>query len=268
MLVRTEELEEIISYALLTGYLKDETPASLLIIAEVESGKSELAKSFADNKGVVFPHDLTAYGIAKHYGKELQKGQIRHIIFPEFVHCLVRQRETVKTLLAFLNGLIAEGVQELHTFRTNLRLPQPINCGIICCLTSGEFDDWRNYWEKMGFLSRVLPVTYSYSRRVEDEVFESIFREDYSKPRPVKISFPPHPVQVKLSHRVARRLNPTAKQVGNPIKIRGFRPQMMLQKMVKARAISEGRDVVLQEDVRRIRELADTYMNFNYTEIG
>lgn len=266
-MINTQELEEIIALTLFSGYLQNEAPVSLLIVAEVEGGKSELAKEFSESSGVVFPHDITAYGIQKSYGRRIMQKQIRHIIFPEFVHCLVRTPETVKTLLAFLNGLIAEGVKEIHTFRTNFTLPQPLTCGVIACVTIAEFDTWRKYWEDMGFLSRLLPVTYSYSKRIEREIFDSIFRRNYTKGRPIQVNLPSSERNILLSPRMAKQLKPSAKAVGRPIKIRGFRPQIALQRLAMARALMHGRPTVLQEDINRINELAIRYMNFNYGKI-
>jgi len=259
------EIEEIITYTLFSGYTS-KPGVSLLIIAEVEGGKSEMVKRFSDNKGIAFPHDATAYGITKDYGPQLVRGEIKHIIFPEFVHCLVRPKETVRLLLAFLNGLISEGIHELHTFRISINFPEPIQCGIICCVTTAEFEWWRKYWEDMGFLSRLLPVSYSYSKRIEEQIFQSIFEGKLNHP-PITINLPNNMVQIRLSARLAQRLNPVSRVMGRFVKIRGFRPQIMLQKLAQARALSQGRNVVLLEDIDRIIYLADKYMNFEFRPI-
>ena len=43
-MIKLEELEELTATTLFTGWVKDEKPVSLLIIAEPESGKTELVK--------------------------------------------------------------------------------------------------------------------------------------------------------------------------------------------------------------------------------
>ena len=249
------------------------------IAADIIVHNSELAKKFADNDGVAFPHDLTAYGIVSSYGSRLQpsagRDRLRHIIFPEFIHCLERQKETVKTLLAFLNGLIAEGVKEIHTFKTKFSLPEPMSAGIIACLTTGEFGDWKDYWQRSGFLSRMLPITYSYSERVEEQIFESIFTRDYRQEPPVSLHFPYPPVDVNFPQALSRQLNPTAKAIGvscaqlfvPPRKLRGFRGQVVLQRLAMGAALAQGRDQVIQADVDLVNALARKYANFNFVEI-
>lgn len=274
------ELETIIRLALYTGYLKDEVPASLLVVSEVESGKSELAKKFADNDGVAFPHDITAYGIVKTYGSRLLPNpgggaRIRHLIFPEFIHCLERQRETVKTLLAFLNGLVAEGIREIHTYKTSFKFHEPMSAGAICCLTVAELADWKLYWQRSGFLSRFLPLTYSYSQPVEDRIFESIFARDYRNEPAVSLAFPSGPQEVHFPPALARRLKSSAKNIATacaqlfvpPAKMRGFRGQVALQRLAMGSALMNGRDVVQEGDVDLVISLAEKYMNYQYTEI-
>ena len=292
-MIGLSDIEELIRLVLWSGYLENETPSSALIVADVEAGKSELVKLFAENDGVAFPHDATAWGIMKYYMRRLQNRQIRHVIFPEFVHCLSRQKETVQTLLAFLNGLIAEGVKESHTYNMNFELREPISAGIILCVTASEFAHWRKQWEGSGFLSRLLPLSYSYSLRIENEIFENLFDSGHTKHQPIMLDLPkwhkvlqlpdgmwqdsPHgqwkcmmqeqPVAVNLTPHVARELKDTAKLIGRTLNIRGFRPQLQLQKLCLARALSEGRCSVTADDVIRVQYLASQYLNLNFTEV-
>jgi hypothetical protein len=279
-MIGTQDLESIIKLCLYSGHLSNEVPVSLLIIASVEEGKSELVKLYADNDGVAFPHDATAYGIIKAYSKRLtalvpHEQRIRHIVFPEFIHCLRRTKETVGTLLAFLNGLVGEGVKEIQTFAVRQQLSQPMSAGIIVCLAIDEFDEWKANWGKSGFLSRLLPVTYTYSGRIEEQIFDNLFGRGYKSEVPFHFNWPPAPADIVLPKPFAAALKPVAKEIAKSISqtagsfrtLRGFRSQVALQRLAMASALSEGRDWVEQKDIDLVTGLAIKYMNFNYHEI-
>jgi hypothetical protein len=269
-MIETKSIEDLISISLWTGYLEDEQPQSIMIISNVEGGKSLLTSQFMGNDGVRFMHDATAYGILKAYKQDLIKGKIKHFIFPEFIFPLSRQKETVNSFLAFLNGLVEEGIKEIQTYATKIILPKPIRAGVIACLSRDEFQWRKNYWCSIGFLSRFLPVSYSYSKRVEDAIFEAIFSQE-SEVRDIKFKF--HRGRVKLPQEMARQLKPIAKVIAQDCsrddktkKLAGFRAQIGLQRMVKGIALARGKSTVTQAEVDRLNELS-RYLNLKFNEI-
>lgn len=279
-MIETKPLEDIISLALWTAYLEDEQPQSLIFLSEVEEGKSALTSQFADNDGIVFPHDVTAYGIIRDYKEQLVDGKLKHLIFPEFVFPLARQKETVHTLLSFLNGLMEEGIREIHTYATKLVLPYPVKAGIIACLAKDEFEWRKSYWVSIGFLSRFLPVSYSYSEGVEEAIFQSIFKSEKSL-RNIKWHF--HEGKVTLPPSIATKLRPLAKKAVADMKKRksgksediieedktrlaGYRAQKGFQRLIKACALNRGRHEVTMSDFHKVEELS-YFINLKYNKV-
>ena len=268
--IGTKSIEDLISICLWTAYLDDEQPQSLLILCEVEGGKSILASQFADNNGIVFPHDITAHGIITEYKDDLIAGKIKHIILPEFVFPLSRQRETVNTLLALLNGLMEEGIREIRTFATSVRFPHPVKVGVIACLSKDEFTWRKNYWSSVGFLSRFLPVSYSHSAKIEDLVFEAIYKQE-KEYKDILWSF--RKGHVALPSELMRQFKPYAKKVASDCskdkatkKLAGYRAQTSYQRMTKALALARGKHEVEQDDVDRLIELSE-YIILDYNEL-
>ncbi len=268
-------LEKIVEMTLWTAYLTGEYhPESLLILSEVEHGKTALVTEYTANAGIVAPHDLTAYGIVKSYAEGIQKKEIRHLICPEFVFPLQRKTETSNTFLAFLNGLIEEGISEIQTYATSFRFNNPLRAGVIACLARQEFEWRKHYWASIGFLSRFNIVSYSYSKTVLESIFESIFSEKREN-NPINLKFKEG--QVTLPVDFARLLKPIGQGILNNIstahgkereirRIPGLRMQKHLQRLIKALALSEGRNIVSREDVETIRDLAK-HMNLEYNAI-
>jgi hypothetical protein len=75
-----------------TAYVKTvPKPNSLIMIAQPESGKTEVMKKFAINKNMAYLSDVTAFGIQRDYLSKIEAGEIRHIIIPDLLKPLSRK---------------------------------------------------------------------------------------------------------------------------------------------------------------------------------
>ncbi|GAJ18755.1 unnamed protein product, partial [marine sediment metagenome] len=97
-MIKLGELEKLIEITLFTGYIKDERPVSLLIVAQPESGKTELVKKAKRVKGVLYLTDATAWGIINKHWDDIESRKVRHLIVPDLTVPLGKQTETRKAL--------------------------------------------------------------------------------------------------------------------------------------------------------------------------
>jgi len=264
-MIHAEKLEKLITLALYSGYLRNEKPLSLLIVAKPESGKTELVSKFAHNQGIVFLTDATAYGITKTFLPVLEAGKLRYIIIADLVNPLSKQRATVDSFIAFMNSLIEEGVVEIHTYAIDFK-KEGIQCGLIATITDKALLDRRHKWASIGFLSRMLPVSYRYSQQTAMKILESIARRDYYHEEPVRLGFPPEPVSVELPEKYARGIMRYSTALGQAQQIYGFRYQKQFQVLLEADALMHGRDVVSEEDYEEVCGLLD-FVNLKFCEI-
>lgn len=272
-MIGMSQIEEIIKLALWSPYIEngDGIYQSLGIIGETESGKSVLVKQYESNDGIVFPSDATCFGIIRDYKLKLMAGTLKHFVFPEFIFPISRQKETVQTFMAFLNSLMAEGVTDISTYSTKLHLSRPLKAGVILCLARDEFAWRQRHWLSTGFLTRFIPVTYTYSARIEDAIFEGIFNEDKNIYN-MKMNF--HRGKVHLPRDIAASLRTLARGVVADYRIKkseerriaGYRAQESLQRMIKALALSESKDEVDESHLLKIIGLSK-YMNLKYNEL-
>ena len=277
-----EKILMIIELAFWTAYVKGEQAVSVLLTATVESGKTMLIMKFSSNSGIVVLTDATAYGIMRDYGKLIKAKNIRHIVIPDMVKPMSRGKDTVHTLVAFLNSLVEEGVNRVSTYAETMGAPVsstqlnihevPIQCGLIATLAKAYLLDGRHHWAKMGFMSRMLPVSYSYNPATKMDIHKSIAERKYISDTPIKLGLPTDDVEIKLELPEANQLmNLTNNLVSvqnrtNPEIIYGFRLQKQLQRLAMAAALRERRDMVQQTDVDLLNELS-TYMNLEYYPI-
>jgi len=87
-----------------------------------------------------------------------------------------------KTFIGFLNGLIEEGIACVSTYANRIASEKHVKCGIITAITGEELGDHRHRWHRVGFLSRVVPFSYSYGIDSVKKVFQYILGLDYMEP--------------------------------------------------------------------------------------
>lgn len=272
-MLRTRQLEHIIKLVLLTPYIKEERPVSLLISARVESGKTELIKkaNLGIERGIAYLNDATAWGIQNKYLDKIVSGEIKTIIIPDLITPLSRSSDTVETFISFLNGLMEEGVCELQTFARSIRLDIPARCNLITSIAKEFLDDRRHRWTRVGFLSRVIPVSYEYGASSVYAIMQSIASRGYRNEHIFSdLNFPNEPVEIELPNPIAQRIAAYAPQVVDAghyaNALYGFRLQKQLQTLCMANTLLNGRRTVDDSDFDTIVELGD-FMNFNYRQI-
>jgi hypothetical protein len=253
-------VKHCVELALFSPYAKGSHPLSLLIIAPAGSGKTELLKAYANNRGVVFYNDFTSYGLYQLL-TQVQAGLVRHVLVGDFVRLLARGRAIVREVIATLNALVEEGVQNVETFFVRFHSPKPVKAGVIAALTTDEWRARRDQWIKVGFLSRALPVSYVLAP--EDVLRgEGLIYEGKEAFRPIKLKLPSETVDVVIPEprrEELRRLGRVLAAVNcdEP----GFRSHKHVIAMARASALREDRSEVAEEDVSLLKALSVLWLS-------
>jgi len=249
-----------VELALFSAYVEPYDPLSLLIIAPAGSGKTELLKAYAENRGVALYNDFTAYGLYTLLS-QVQAGIVKHILISDLVRLTMRGPAVWHQILLTLNALIEEGITRVETFHVRFHSPAPVKAGVIAALTTEEWKFRRRQWIRYGFLSRAVPVSYQLAPedilRGEEDLFKG-------KPvfKPIRLNMPEKPVSVEIpeKHRDAlKRLGRIVAAV-NKDETR-FRSHRHILVMAKASALRENRMEVGEEDVRLLRALSVLWLS-------
>jgi hypothetical protein len=265
-LIALKPIENLVSLALWSAYLANERPLSILIVSKIESGKTELLSQFRGNRGVQYLTDCTAFGLAKSVLPSILEGKINHIIIPDLLIPLSHSRDTSNNLIALLNALIEEGVINIQTFFH--RAPPykyPVRCGIITAIAKEEFEERKDYWGKLGFVSRCLTITYSHSWETQHKVREFL-AEDLKEHEPIIWQFPEAKQEITIPEIIKEQLIEWIETSPAVRKSYAYRLQIHLQRLMKARALANRREVVSEEDYERVMSYSK-YINFNYNEV-
>lgn len=253
----------MIECALISPYIKNEKPISLLIVAKPESGKSSAMKQYRENKGVVYLSDCTAYGITRDILPKIVSGEIKTIMIPDLITPLSKQTKTRRSFTAFLNNLIEEGVAKITTYSTVWNRDATAN--VITAVTDEALKDARHNWAKMGFLSRFIVFSYSYSLSTVTEILDYYSGHGLNL-KSTKTKLPRGQVNVKLPKEIADKLNPIAMKIGEQFRLYGLRAKINFRSLLKCLAYRNDRKAVTDEDFQEFLQLAD-YMNFDFNPI-
>ena len=269
-MIHTKQLEHLVKLAILSAYVEGERPVSLLISARVESGKTEIVrKSISVNK-ILYLSDVTAYGLQKEYLDDLCNGKYRTIVIPDLITPLSRSPFTVDTFIAFLNGLIEEGVARIATYAMQIELTKPVRCNIITCIAKEHLEGAHYRWSKVGFLSRVIPVSYSYSPSTVQKILNSVISGDYHDEPMYSLRLPKEDKDIGLPVRIGEQVvQLTLAMVAGSRKageVYGFRLEKQLITLCKASALFRGRDCVDEVDFDIISALSG-FINLDYKQI-
>lgn len=266
--VAQHDLEEILRLILLSAYVAGERPLSAVIVANVEAGKTMLMERYRLNHGILWQSDLTAYGLVLGYSDQLKTGQIRHIFCPDFLRVLAHKHETRQQTITFLNGLIEEGVGAMSIGPKIFRIKTPFSCGLVTAIPREMFLDERRNWTRIGFMSRMLPISFDYSTETARQIMLSICDEAYLRYRPVTVDFPQEQWPVRLPGLLSRRLVPYSERLAKSEAADryGYRNQKHLQRLLKASALERGNSTVDENDLQRIIRLS-RFLNLNYTKV-
>jgi hypothetical protein len=262
-LIETSFLKKIIECCLISPYIQNEKTISLLIVAKAESGKTAHMKAYRENKGVYYMTDCTAYGLTRDILPKIVSGEVKTIMIADLITPLSRNTKTRKGFVAFLNNFIEEGIAKIITYATVWE--KEIKGNIITAVTDLELKDGRREWAKMGFLSRFILFSYSYSMSTITKILDA-YSEKGINMETKKIKLPTKEIDVLLSKAIADRLDPVATKIGESFNLYGIRAKINFRCLLKALAVRNSRKEVTEEEFREFLQLAD-YMNFNMNVI-
>uniref|UniRef100_A0A6H2A6X0 Uncharacterized protein n=1 Tax=viral metagenome TaxID=1070528 RepID=A0A6H2A6X0_9ZZZZ len=272
-----QDVSELIKYILFSDYLqldesRKECPLSAIIIASVESGKTSVIEQFIPSHGILCVTDITAYGLQKYYLKELQwerqpddswrQPHIRRIVIPDLINPINRKEETASSLIAFLNAYISwEGVRDIATYAMRICIPQdkPIRGSVLTTMATQDFINSRRKFKAIGFLSRLLPICYSYNQETIQEILTDIayYRDGWEK---MQVVFPTGLTEVSADPDLNLQLTEAAQHLGTNVGGGGLRALHQLMILCRSRALAEGRTIVDQSDIDRVNYLCKEYI--------
>lgn len=289
-LIGLEAIQDLVELVIWSAYVRGERVVSLLIVAESESGRTELIKKYRKNVGVHVRRRFTACGLIN----DLTDGILPllfnnpkilgHIMVYDFANIFTFKSNTVNSNIEFLDALTEEGLGKESAYwiaGEELEPYENLKGGLIAAInTFGFFTSTgkvKANLYKGGWFSRHLVVTFSTSQAMNSKIFESItsgnYRYDKSFRNIIKLNLPKKRIQVILPERYAQDLRILASEIAETYSedleshtLKGFRLQKILISLAKASALRDKRKIVIDRDIERIRCLSQ-WMNLKLKKL-
>jgi len=233
--------------------LGQERPVSIMLIANQESAKTEILKSFSGTRTMVYLSDLTSHGL-KPFKTDIEAGRIRHLVLLDLVRIVSHGKATSERTLQTLAALMEEGESKTADAGSVTDWKKFPKIGVMMGITTEYFFSRRAHWRKTGFLTRFVPVSWKYTENTVRKIHENIAHEKSSVGRQIAENLPDLPCFVKLDSKLADELGFQSRRLGMEMKTHGFRYHRVLRAMARAHALQNGSGVVRHKDVDKVIE--------------
>jgi hypothetical protein len=264
---KTKPVIEILKRVVASAYVKnpDAYPLSCMLCAPVGAGKTTALKRIWGN-GMLGLSDITPYGLCKLL-PEIKAKQIHHIIIFDLVQPMSRSRSIVNPLIGFLNSLIEEGIFRIST--AFITIEEPIRLGLITSTTRRELFDKRRGWLSIGFISRMLPVSWRFAEPDVVQILVALASGQIEEIKPEEIRLRAR--RVEGNPQVALKLIPYAQLIDKSASLGEhetypFRRQKQLMIFLMANALLRGAAKVEERDFEDFLELSK-WINWEFNPL-
>lgn len=289
-LIGLQPIQDPVELTLWTSYVRYEKPTSVMILAEPESGKTELIKKYRKNDGVYAVKRLTGFGIQN----DLINGKINlrfnnpkilgHILIYDFSAIWSFKPSSIDNTIAFLDAFTEEGLSPESNYAFDYESLKPfegVRGGIIAAINTIGFYSPKHRQIKAnllkgGFFSRMLTVSFGTSEQLLAKIFDSVKEGKYRKDKDyvslIPLHFPNKRIAVEISKQQTDDLHEIVDDIRSEIRedlkidLKGIRLLKTLITLTKASALRDGRTIVNAEDIERINFLSH-WMNMKMNNL-
>jgi len=210
-MIKIDDIKKLMECTILTGFIKPDRQdkiTSLLIVADVESGKSELIKTMRSYPNTCYTNDLSFKGLIDEILPKVEQDLITHILIPDLINVLSHRRAS-DTLFPHLNSIMEGELRDIKFYGSSKTFSKDIMAGLVVGTTKHSFEQKLKSWRNNGFLSRILPLTFAYSEMTRLEIDEAIKFGTYTEPEKAVKDFKnikPHSFTVNIPLDVAKQI--------------------------------------------------------------
>jgi hypothetical protein len=260
---KTKPIVEILKRVVASGFVKNAYPISAILIAPVGAGKTTTLKKISFNKNILALSDVTPYGLAKLL-PEIRAKNVKHIIIFDLVEPMSRNRTVVNSLIGFLNSLIEEGIFRIQTGFIEIR--EPIKLGLITATTKKEMMDKRRGWLGIGFISRMLPISFDYTPVDVIQILEDLANQNIKEVKYEELKVKEKTIKENSS--INKLLIPYAQAIDEGLSEKPipFRRLNQLKILLMANALLDNRTEVNAQDLEWLKSVAK-WINFQYNPL-
>lgn len=169
-----EPIAEIIETCILSAFIPENSPISIILVGPSGSAKSKLIKRYGDE--FIHQSDSVSQAGLMEMVQNDQKGSKRVIMIPDLNPTLSRKPSTANSAVANLLTITNDGTVRIDDGRANKECKHAPMCLITAC-TPEIYDRHAKHWFALGLRRRIIPIFYSYSTETENNL-QRLVREN------------------------------------------------------------------------------------------
>jgi hypothetical protein len=216
-------------------------------------------------KEVSYVNDITPKYLVD-FLEKVKKCEKKFLVVPDFTNCMSHGKSTRNTLVAVLRSMTEEGVVDLSSYHLEFKADKPVNAGLITATTSSSFGDFHRAWKETGFLSRLLPFSFSHCVATTKGIMDAIDSRKADPIEDVKFSVVRKPKTVACPEILLRQLRVCEELLSRSTGSLPYRQQVQLNAITEALATLKGESVVTQEDIDIVVWLSK-WINYDFKEL-
>jgi hypothetical protein len=254
-LIGTALVEDLVQSVAMSHMIEGRDRLGLLLLASPENGKTTIATA-AECEHVKRIAVITARSIMQLTG---QKGT-EFLLFNDLAVIRSLSKATTALLINTLNQVTQGETGEAmfagqHVYKIERQL------GVIGCLPFRVFTDRRSHWHQMGFVSRMLPFSYSYDAELVAEIKDGI-DAGRAKVAPKRLGTikDDAPVKIEMSSKIVKAVRALSDAKAKELDQIGIRLLKHYHTLIRAHALRHGRRTVNAEDLEFLR-VVNTYIS-------
>jgi hypothetical protein len=253
-LVGTSLVEDLVQSVALSHRVAERDRLGLLLLAAPENGKTTIATA-AECDHVRRISVITARSVMQLTGEK----DVEFLLFNDLSVIKALSKPTVALLINTLNQVTqGETGDAMFAGQTTVSIERQL--GIIGCLPFKIFTDRRAHWQEQGFISRMLPFSYTYDAELVATIKDGVDKGKAKvKPRPMP-DVTPEPVVIKMSDKHTKSVRALSDAKAVSLKQVGIRLLKHYHTLVRAHALRHGRTVVDDSDLEFLRAV-DQYIS-------
>ena len=249
-----------------TAFLKScPKPISFLLIGQTGIGKTRLLSPLAKLKEVSYVNDITPKYLVDFLGK-VKSSEKKFLVIPDFTNCMSHGKSTKSTLVAILRSMTEEGVLDLSSYHLEFKSDKAVKAGLVTATTSSSFEAFHKAWKSTGFLSRLLPFSFSHCVSTTKGIMDAIDSRKADPIEDVKFAIVRKPKAVVCPEVLLRQLRVCEELLSKSTGSLPYRQQIQLNAITEALATLKGESTVTQEDIDTVVWLSK-WINYDFKEL-
>lgn len=158
---------DLLSTFAITGFLTEESvqgdllpvrPASILLVGNPGSGKTEIIERFKRNPWLSYHNDLTVKSLIPILRRS-ESGKVTHVAAPEFNKWFQRKSAIAENCIGLLSSAMEEGITTYSVGPTPITF-ENARLGIFGGMTPGSLSRRKGMLDEMGFISRACVIDW------------------------------------------------------------------------------------------------------------